>query len=344
MTPTDIEKMKTLLLRCKKALVLNNNIKSIGLSHIRKLLVNNISYNQSDQRFDLIIVDSDDTDVRLDSLQHDIADDCTIFVCNYKETANKKINTFIQNNLNNIQTSRQMLINGAREQSLTIKYNKQKASGDRSDPISIFLVLKTGGVYDYKYVNTTAKNIRNNITYEHEIVCLTDSGAGIDSVDRIVKFKHQYPKWWGKVELFRNDLTKNNHCLFFDLDTVIVDNVNDLCKLPKPFYGIRDFFNLNVLQTGLMKWENGAVTHLYNNFVKEDFSKYKDKGDHEWVGKNVKEPNYIQDCLPGQICSYKKHLAHLSKGLLRPSVICFHGDPRPHTVKDTFITDNWKYI
>lgn len=215
----------------------------------------------------------------------------------------------------------------------------------RNDPISIFLVLRTGGsTYNHRYVNALSLNIAKNVSYPHEIVCLTNDATGITEVDRIVPMVHDWPKWWGKIELFREDITQNRHCLFLDLDTVVCKSLDEICALTGSFHALYDFYHPTVLQTGIMKWEvNKQSKGIYNNFVTTDFSKYIHRGDHEWIGQNVMNYKFLQDSLPGYICSYKKDLSHLAKGLKDPNIICFHGEPRPHTITHDFITKHWKY-
>lgn len=276
-----------------------------------------------------------------------LSNDSNVFFVDYNSINNKLvIENIIDNNAANFQTSRQMLVNGKRQEYLKIKYNRMpKKLSNRTDPITVFLVLKTGGdIYNSRYVNATANNIRANLTYPHELVCITDSYHGITSVDRLIKMRHDYPKWWGKIELFRDDVTKNSHCLFIDLDTVATKNIDNFCRLQGDFFGLRDFYTITTLQTGIMKWEVGEQSlSIYNKFVNTDFSKYINKGDHEWVGQTVKSYDFLQDCLPGELCSYKKDLSYLCKNLKDPSLICFHGDPRPHTITHEFITKHWKY-
>lgn len=218
----------------------------------------------------------------------------------------------------------------------------------RTDQITIFLVLRSGGPdFDSRYVNATARSIKNNISYPHELVCLTDDPTDITEVDRIVPMLYNLPRWWGKIELFRSDITRNKHCLFIDLDTVICKTIDELCTLKGSFFAIRDFYHPSILQTGIMKWEvNKQSKDIYNNFITTDFSKYIHRGDHEWIGKNVKNPKFIQDRLPEYISSYKQDLAVIAKGIKTPNIICFHGIPRPHTldgIKYDFITKHWKY-
>ena len=99
------------------------------------------------------------------------------------------------------------------------------------DQITIALVLKTGGVYDYKYVNNIVDAIKENVSVPHKIVCLCDDAEGIsDKVDEIIPFKHNWPKWWGKIELFRPGLFGDEQVFYFDLDTIIVNNLHHILR------------------------------------------------------------------------------------------------------------------
>lgn len=293
---------------------------------------------------DLIVITERDVSTIINFLSN-LSHSCDILLWNSDAVLTEKVVSFLDSNASKFQYSKQMLVKGVREKNLYIILSNASAHHVNNNPISIFLVLKTGGpVYDYRYVNATANNIRANLTHNAEIVCLTDDHKGIDSVDRVVKFNHSYPKWWGKVELFREDITKNQHCLFLDLDTVCLNSIDFLCKLNDGIYGLRDFYHLDTFQTGILKWTTGEdASNIYKKFITEDFSKYKDKGDHEWIGQMVSKKGYIQDEYPGRVVSYKKHLPSIVKGLIAPSIVCFHGDPRPHTVRHDFITSVWKY-
>ena len=272
-----------------------------------------------------------------------VTSDCTILIMNALPLE-AQLEAFFERNAR-FQFSKLMMIDGARETMMTVVHTKPKdIQYSRNDQITIFLVLKTGGdTYTSRYVNATANNIRANLTYNAEIVCLTDDSTGIDSVDRIIKMEHNWPKWWGKLEMFKPGVTGNKHCLYIDLDTVCFKNIDFLCNLPPAFYGIRDFYHLSVLQTGILKWEvNSETQDIYLKNL-HHIDKYFNKGDHELIGESVTEPKYLQDIFPGEICSYKKHMGRLYKQYITPSVVCFHGTPRPHTVKHDLIVRHWKY-
>lgn len=283
---------------------------------------------------------------------------CIIIIYNFTfKDYTTKINNYLDNNLNRFMASKQLTINqnGGKEKTLFIysignstdDITINSLSNNNSKKLTFFLVLKNGGgTYDYRYVNATADNIRNQCTKDLEITCLTDNFAGITQVDKVIKFNNNWNKWWGKIEIFRNDITQNDECVFMDLDTVCYNNIDFLWSIENDnFYGLRDFNSLDVFQTGLMRWKQNDNMHkLYDNFVSNNlYPKYKLLGDHEYIGKFPIEKHYFQDIFPLKIVSYKKSLPHLSKNLIDPNIICFHGNPRPHTIKHKFITDKWKY-
>lgn len=282
---------------------------------------------------------------------------CIIIIYNYTfKDYTTKINNYLNNNLDRFIVSKQQLIdnNGNKEKTLficsvgdSIPSIESSVNSISNKKITIFLVLKNGGgVYDYRYVNATAKNIREQCTKNVDITCLTDDFTGITQVDRVIKLKNNWHKWWGKIEVFRDDISQNDECIFMDLDTVCYNNIDFLWNIEDDnFYGLRDFYRLDTFQTGLMRWkQNDNMFQLYNKFVSDDlYSKYKSMGDHEYIGKTSIKKHYLQDIFPNKIVSYKRTLPYLSKELITPDIICFHGDPRPHTIKHKFITDKWKY-
>lgn len=292
---------------------------------------------------DLIILNTTITE-KITQIIKKINHSCTIFIPIANSQINKIIDDWCNINYKNVERTTKKTNEG----SITIKCTYDSTPyKTRYDPISIFLVLKNGPktCFDYRYVNATATSIRNNITHPHEIVCITDDSKNINSVDRIVKFENNFPKWWGKIELFRSNITKNQHCLFLDLDTVCLNSIDFLCNIDVNFLGLRDFYHLDVFQTGILKWTVSEETeNIYNTFLKEDFSKYKDKGDHEWIGSQPIDKHFIQDYFPNKVCSFKKHMGLLYKKVLTPNILCFHGEPRPHIKKnDILIKDHWRY-
>ena len=209
-------------------------------------------------------------------------------------------------------------------------------------PIVFALVLKTGGeCYDYKYVNNIVEGIKSNVTVPHRIVCLTDDKRGLSSdIDDLVRFKHNWPKWWGKIELFRPDLFDHEDQVFFiDLDTFIVGSLDEIAGYRGEFCALRDFYNLDVMASGFMSWNGSRVNLIYEKFCKspDHFMKMHEvAGDQAFI-RAWKPPlhDHFQDRFPNQVVSYKVHCRlpepHIPNNA---RVVCFHGTPKPHEIKN----------
>jgi len=245
--------------------------------------------------------------------------------------------------------SRRMMVDGVKEKFTIIKKTKNVVSSEppKDCDVTFAMVLKTGGgTYDYRYVNALANNIKKHVSIPHQIVCLTDDSTGIDtSIVKIVSLKHNLIKWWSKIELFDSSNFNTNKVFYLDLDTVIVDNIDHIvCGIGQPFVALRDFYHMFTLQTGLLCWENGKFDHIYQRFLpRMHYFASPEIGDHVWIGENcTKTPEFFQDLHGNQVVSYKKDCKN---GKLPPNakIVCFHGNPRPHTVTDRFVSDNWMY-
>jgi acetyltransferase-like isoleucine patch superfamily enzyme len=153
------------------------------------------------------------------------------------------------------------------------------------------------------------------------------------------------PKWWSKIELFNSANFDTTRVFYTDLDTVIVDNIDDILRgSGSEFVALRDFYHMFTLQTGIMTWTNGKFDHVYQRFIpRMHYFASPEIGDHVWIGENAsKNPQFFQDIYGNQIVSYKKDCKN-GKLPTNAKIVCFHGNPRPHTVKDKFVSDNWVY-
>lgn len=217
---------------------------------------------------------------------------------------------------------------------------------------TVALVLKTGGdTYNYRYVNALARNIREKTTIPFNLAVLTDDPTGIDTslVNEIIPLKHNFKGWWSKIELFRPDIF-HGQVIYFDLDTVIVDNIDDILLYRTHFAGIRDLYHHTFMQSGVMSWDASSNTHLYTNFVPRALhamTHFSLEGDAKWIRDNTPHYSYLSDIFPDRIVSFKAHCLCPHTGMVsippKSSIVCFHGKPRPHTIRSPEITKHWKY-
>lgn len=199
--------------------------------------------------------------------------------------------------------------------------------------ITFALVLKEGGDFGVNDVIRLHNQIKRNCTIPNEIVCLTDS-VKISAAIRTVKLIHGWSGWWSKIELFREGIFKTDRVCFFDLDTVITGNIDELCQLSDPFVGLRPWKaterKRKALCSGIMIWDASKYHDLYTKFNFK-YCVRKFRGDQDYISKSLalanKYPAWVQKKVPG-IYSYKldtdrKTLPEDAK------IVVFHGKPRP---------------
>lgn len=205
--------------------------------------------------------------------------------------------------------------------------------------MKIYTVLKVGEFYnrkiraDYgpihvKWMQRMCQKYAPGV----EFVCL--SNVDIDGV-RVIPLERDWPGWWSKIELF-----KYSDVFYLDLDTVIIDNIEDIIGLDG-FYAL-DLFQPNnkfikILGSGLMSW-NIDLSHIYKNFSNEVIPQYNTRtkwGDQGYVHDQVGGYISFQQTFPGKIFSYK--YSDIDQTNPAGKIICFHGKPRPWEVEHSWI-------
>jgi hypothetical protein len=168
--------------------------------------------------------------------------------------------------------------------------------------------------------------------------------------------------WWYKLQLFNTE-HHTGPLLYFDLDTVIINNIDWMWQLPtQQFWTIRDFKHLwSPLHTGvnssIMWWDTqkfAFVWDLFKNNVEQTSKKYR--GDQDYITEVIslnqrrffdinRVKSWRWECLDGGYNFAKKK--HLTPGIgtvttLNTSVLVFHGNPKPDQIVDPFIIHHWQ--
>lgn len=212
--------------------------------------------------------------------------------------------------------------------------------------VTVMCVLKSGGDFTVDYVVRLRNMIARNTTIPYKFICLTDMEIPSDICESI-KLKHNYNRWWSKIEMFRHGITNTERILYFDLDSVITSNIDDILISGQSFIALKPWNRTNqkdgLCASGMMAWENGGTySFIYNQFKISDIGNCP-RGDQEYISKvltiNHKKPVFFQDVING-IYSYKRNCRQGIPGNAR--VVCFHGRPRPHQVNEPWIKENWR--
>lgn len=226
------------------------------------------------------------------------------------------------------------------------------------------ICVKHGTKYHSEYVNRLYNMVMRHLTLPHNFICFTEDSSGIDP-SIIVKQTPDYPisGWWWKTYIFKKDhFQPGDINLFFDLDMVIVKNIDHFIKfLPESFVGLRDprrvfIPDIQKLGSAVLKWPAGNYSDIWEKFV-SDYSALKyHRGDQDWIWHlHSHEIKFFPD---DWIRSYKWEIRSRSElvgvgpatrfsTITNPlinsstSVLAFHGFPSLDDVKDPIIIDNW---
>lgn len=226
--------------------------------------------------------------------------------------------------------------------------------------------VKWGNKYPAIYVNVLKKMVARHTTVPYTFHCLTDDPAGVDQDVNIVQLpKEPHIKtWWSKLWMFSPEMPVKGNILFFDLDVVIFNNIDNLFDhKPGKFMIIRDFNRCRIPEWKLsnsscMRWQTGTMDYLYTEFAqKPDRVMSQNHGDQDWITKRAKDD--ITHWPDQWIRSYKWEMIGLKdtklinengkKYFRTPAkiqsdncVAVFHGQPNPMECADKFVLDNWK--
>ena len=86
---------------------------------------------------------------------------------------------------------------------------------------TVATVLRSrGGRYGPGWVRRLAAGLRRHLPRPYRLVCLTDVPDAVADVAEPIPFRYDWPGWWSKLELFREDVSVGR-MIYFDLDTVI---------------------------------------------------------------------------------------------------------------------------
>lgn len=228
------------------------------------------------------------------------------------------------------------------------------------------LCVKFGHRYNRIYVERLRNMVARHLTVPYDFVCLTDDPTPIDGVRLIVQPNAGYARgWWHKVHMFDPSLPLEGRILYFDLDVVVINNINKLVEnCGEEFYGILDFnrkfrTSYQSLNSSALSWIHKSHNHIWAEFIKNPGAAQRLHGDQDWIWRQSK--NQIKFWPDTWIQSYKwevrsKDELVINKARLRNfktvnneikvsndcSVLVFHGEPKPQDVQDKIVVDNWR--
>jgi hypothetical protein len=169
--------------------------------------------------------------------------------------------------------------------------------------------------------------------------------------------------WWYKMQLF-NPAHHAGPLLYFDLDVVIVKNIDWMWQLPlRQFWAIQDFKYLwrpthHAVNSSIMWWDTRQFEHVWTGFsgqnLKHTMIKYH--GDQDYITDVIPDTNrrffdvdlvqsWRWQCLDGGFdFRSRKYKNPGSDTVLseKTTVLVFHGQPKPAQVSDAVVIKHWQ--
>lgn len=125
-------------------------------------------------------------------------------------------------------------------------------------------VLRSGGRYDAAWVERLHRGARSHVRGLSRFACLTDLAFDLPGVET-VPLRHDWPRWWAKMEAFRPGLT-GGRTVLCDLDTVLLADASSLAE-GEGVLALEDFFHAGRASTALMAFDADSLALLYERFA-----------------------------------------------------------------------------
>ncbi len=227
------------------------------------------------------------------------------------------------------------------------------------------ICIKWGTAYPPEYVNKLYHMVTRNTSYDVNFYCFTEESEGLDErihvkplpvleTKEAYRTKYAYRKEAGLCDDTLGGLT-GERVFFFDLDVVIVSNLDDLFDYPEDdkFYIIRDWSknNESVGQASCYSWVVGTLGYIkeyYEAHPEEVIDRFFTASQEYLSSKVIEKYGQLHFWPSTWFCSFRYHcmckigpLRHFItpkipkwEGL---KVIVFHGKPNP----DEAIRGEW---
>lgn len=131
--------------------------------------------------------------------------------------------------------------------------------------LTILTVLRSGPEWIPQYVINFKKGLDRHLTIPYRFVCLSDIEiTGIDTIP-LIGLDTGY---WCKMQMFRPELSFNSNCLYFDLDTIVKGDIDEIVNqiTTEKFVMLQDPWKPTQSGSGIMWW-NGDYSFLWEEYT-----------------------------------------------------------------------------
>lgn len=225
-----------------------------------------------------------------------------------------------------------------------------------------------GDAYSWAYVDKLYSMLSRHLTPKVNLHVYTEPSRQVPAP----YIKHELqdlgisgPKksWWYKLQLFNSE-HHQGPLLYFDLDTVIVNNIDWIHNLSTEyFWSIREFKRLwrptfYGVNSSVMYWDTIQYNHIWKDFAQKNLNGILEKyrGDQDYITDTISKTelryfpienikSWRWECLDGGYDFKNRRFYAPNAGTSVPnqtSILVFHGKPKPVEVTDPYIKQHWQ--
>lgn len=234
-------------------------------------------------------------------------------------------------------------------------------------PVDCACLIHSNG-YEWRYVDVLYNMLTRHLSRPVNLHVYTEESRTVPAPyikHSLIDWGIQGPKksWWYKIQLF-NKQHHQGPLLYFDLDTVIVKNIDWLPQLSqRHFWAIRDFKHLwrpthQGINSSVMFWDTEKFDWIWQGFMQNTIAQtiLRYPGDQDYLSEIIPQTQrryFAEDwvkswrwqCLDGGYNFKNKKWNIPGTGTVIPantSILIFHGNPKPIDSQDTLIHQHWK--
>jgi len=201
--------------------------------------------------------------------------------------------------------------------------------------------VKWGDRYGPDYVNRLYAMVARHLDAgtEGRFTCFTDDDKGLRDEIHVRPLARNVKGWWNKLFLFApGQFSWRDRVLFFDLDTLIIGDIDEICRYDGEFAILRDFYRPDGWQSSVMAWRGDFGAHIWRSWNREGRPEIEG-GDQAWIEPVQTKADRLQDLFPGAFVSYKVDCHPYPPRDAK--VVCFHGEPKPHDCGAAWVRSVW---
>lgn len=225
-----------------------------------------------------------------------------------------------------------------------------------------------GTAYDWQYVDRLYNMLNRGLPGEIRFHVYTEADRPVP--EHMIKHElTEWPgvsgakqSWWYKMQLFNPD-HHTGQLLYLDLDTVIVRDMAWVTNCDTAYlWAIKDFKYLqspayHVINSSVMWFNVSRFSWLWQEFQKQNIDTVVKKyhGDQDFINVMLQssqrryfDDQYFQSyrwqCLDGGYDFVTRSFKDPGSGVHigpQTAVVVFHGQPKPHQVRDPLIQQLW---